>query len=493
MIYHGYIMAVTNFKNDDSFLQKLAVGATGTKLVMSRLQELGYQPIELERGSTGYKIWKKIKIKRVRVPDILCLRTGRRFESRGKTKLEISMSHSLKDPHRAWDAGMRDDDHVAIVLCEQINNSLVEWKPASPIHFITVQDMRSAFAGGNTQVTKPKGVEEGSEIRIIWPSVAANSASLVSEVSLTTIKLRQLSGTVQRCVLGRKNFSLAPMCITGEMVQQNQIVAATVPINLNPVRSDDVDERFFRLRLASASLSERYAAAKALRFRGFANSFDSLVSRMQDPEEDIYVQLEAAAALAASNHSIGWAFLRNSLGSDYLAFQLETIIVLSEIVQPLSQGLLISVLLDTSRDSEIRSGAAWALGEFKSQEAAFSLVDTFNSTSMEIRVEAARALLKIAPAQLDLLVKLLRSVDPSKRDGLAWALAKAGGFDVSTLVDKTSDQNLRRWVSYVAGYGEALFPEEQLSRLFQLDAEVYFAASVLWQLLSSWISGLGEY
>src|SRR5437773_10580355 len=87
-------MPLISFKSDESFLQKLAVGATGTKATIEKLKGLGFEPIELERGSTGYKIWKKIKIKRVRVPDILCLRSGQRFESRGKTNLEISMSHS---------------------------------------------------------------------------------------------------------------------------------------------------------------------------------------------------------------------------------------------------------------------------------------------------------------------------------------------------------------------------------------------------------------
>lgn len=53
----------SSFKNDDSFLRKLAVGAGGTNATMERLRELGFNPIELERGSTGFKIWKKIKIK----------------------------------------------------------------------------------------------------------------------------------------------------------------------------------------------------------------------------------------------------------------------------------------------------------------------------------------------------------------------------------------------------------------------------------------------
>lgn len=486
-------MALNNFKSDESFLQKLAVGATGAKLTMQRLNELGYRPIELERGSTGYKIWKKIKIKRVRVPDILCLRSGLRFESRGKTKLEISMSHSLKDPHRAWDSGMRPDDSVAIVLCEQAGKSPVDWSASSPIHFIKVEDLRSAFSQGKTQITKPKGVEEGSEIRIIWPCAAANEVSVVAEVSDTTLKLKQSDGRVQRCVLARKSFVLLPQCIVGQTIQQNQIVASTVPVDMAPVCQVDVDERFFRAQLKSAALSERYAAAKALRFRGYSESLPALIERMRDPAEDIYVQLEASAALAAYNDPTGWSFLEKCLNSDYLTIQLETVIVLSEIVHSQSQSLLISILIDPQRDTEIRAGAAWALGEFKTREAASTLINTFNSTSAEIKVEAARALLKIAPSQVELLISTLQLVEPTKRDGIAWVLAKAGNFDISRLLRDQDDNDLRRWVSYIAGYGRPMFPEEQINYLFELDAEVHFAASVLWQILSSWIYGLGEY
>lgn len=75
-----------NFKSDDSFLRKLAVGAAGTNAPINRLKAMGFNPIELERGSTGFKIWKKIKIKRVRVPDIICLNTGSRFDWRQRCK-----------------------------------------------------------------------------------------------------------------------------------------------------------------------------------------------------------------------------------------------------------------------------------------------------------------------------------------------------------------------------------------------------------------------
>jgi hypothetical protein len=95
--------------------KKFAVGAAGTKATIQRLQELGFRPIGLERSSSGFKIWKTIKINRVRVPDILCLKSRWRFESRGKTNPEISMSHSKSDPNRAWDAGMHKDDFVECV------------------------------------------------------------------------------------------------------------------------------------------------------------------------------------------------------------------------------------------------------------------------------------------------------------------------------------------------------------------------------------------
>ena len=54
---------MASFKTDESFLEKISIGAVGTKQVFSVLRQLGHQPIELERGSMNYKIWKKIKIK----------------------------------------------------------------------------------------------------------------------------------------------------------------------------------------------------------------------------------------------------------------------------------------------------------------------------------------------------------------------------------------------------------------------------------------------
>lgn len=45
-----------NFNSDASFLRKLAVRSAGTNSTIERLSKLGFSPIELERGSTGFKL-----------------------------------------------------------------------------------------------------------------------------------------------------------------------------------------------------------------------------------------------------------------------------------------------------------------------------------------------------------------------------------------------------------------------------------------------------
>jgi HEAT repeat protein len=489
----------TNFKSDDSFLRKLAVGAAGTNATIERLKALGFNPIELERGSTGFKIWKKIKIKRVRVPDILCLKTGLRFESRGKTKPEVSMSHSLKDPRRAWDAGMRDDDYVSIVVFEQSAESPLDLKRMSPVHFISVKDLRDAFAGKRVSITKPKGVEEGSEIRVVWTSAIANQRSTVSEVSATRLRLTPAAaGKAQTVQLSRSKGAivLAPQVQMNDTVEANQIVAAAVPVTLAPTCPPAVDEAYFVAKLASINLSERYAAAKALRYRRYTAARPALEDRMNHAEEDIYVQLEAAAALAAHNHAAGWIFIETKLRSSVLDVpletQLETLIVASEIQQPRSECLLIEVLRDTRRDEELRAGAAWALGQFATASAATALVDTFNSTALEVKSEAARALLRITGPQVAHVVELLKTCDPSRRDGISWALARTGGFDPRAIL-LNADDNLRGWVSYIVGHGKDRLAEADVDAICGADPEVYFAASVLWQILASWVDSLTEF
>ena len=74
-------------KTMDSFLRYVTMGALATKQAWELLEERGYQIIELERYASSNKIWQT-KIKRLRLPDLLCVKTGIRFEVRAKVILK---------------------------------------------------------------------------------------------------------------------------------------------------------------------------------------------------------------------------------------------------------------------------------------------------------------------------------------------------------------------------------------------------------------------
>jgi hypothetical protein len=103
-----------SLKEDASFIEFLALGASATERTIEFLHERGHEVIELERGARSSRIWKH-KEKQIRVPDLLCLECGRKIESRGKKNLEIKMSHSTSDEERTWDYDADDEDWVALV------------------------------------------------------------------------------------------------------------------------------------------------------------------------------------------------------------------------------------------------------------------------------------------------------------------------------------------------------------------------------------------
>jgi hypothetical protein len=359
--------------------------------------------------------------------------------------------------------------------------------------------MRQAFAAGKVSITQPKGVEEGSEIRVMWTCAAAHQRSVVSAVEPSRISLAPISGTKKQSIqLSRSKgkIILVPQVNVGETAEANEIVAAVVPVNTALQCPESVSEAYFRERLASVNLSERYAAAKALRYRGYTTAKPMLEARMTDIDEDIYVQLEAAAALAAYDDASGWEFIESKLHSPVMTVpletQLETVIVASEIPKSRSEHLLVEVLRDSQRDDELRAGAAWALGQFASDTSATALVDTFNASPLEVKVEAARALLRIAEPQIPHLIDLLNNSDHAKRDGLSWVLARTGNFNPADMVIG-ADENLRTWISYIVGYGKDKFVQGDVEAICKADPEVYFAASVLWQIVASWVNNLREY
>src|ERR1700735_824579 len=111
------------------------MGAVATDAVQNDRHHYGHAAIELERYAMANKVWQT-KVKRLRLPDLVCSRCGLRIESRGKSQLGISLSHSPSGAEgRTWDGGgIRDSDLFAFLRLD-----LVSTPPhtSEPVYFRT--------------------------------------------------------------------------------------------------------------------------------------------------------------------------------------------------------------------------------------------------------------------------------------------------------------------------------------------------------------------
>lgn len=169
------------FKVNSSFLRFLTMGALGVRSVLAELKSRGFEPIELERYCTSNKIWTT-KVKRLRLPDLLCVKTGMRVEVRAKSDLMIRMSDAPNNPERAWDAGLRQEDLVALVGCAEGPNGPV---PADEAAYFSVAMLRDSVR--LSKLGPPKSASEGAERDRTWPSTVPRRPGYV--LSLDNDKL----------------------------------------------------------------------------------------------------------------------------------------------------------------------------------------------------------------------------------------------------------------------------------------------------------------
>jgi len=483
------------YKSDVSFLEKISLGAVGTRKVFEDLTAQGHSPIELERGSMSFKIWKQIKIKRVRVPDILCVNCDKRVESRAKTNLEITMSHSISTPERGWDFGLEDDDYIALVKCVKGGERPTDWVAEDLVQYVEVGSMRAAYDKNLAFAEKPKGATEGFEIRVTWPSSLASDHGEVTLVNSQKIQYRgSTSGRIVTLLLSKRGATLEPGVRVGETVRKNQIVASVVPVVQRFNCGKTTSTEYYLGMLDSTSLSDRYVSAKALAHFPSDAAADALAKTVRNEREHIYVRLEAASSLLKMGHTEYLSFFKGLLSDQYLENRLECVIVLGEIDSDKSCDLLIGTLLDSKQHSEIRAGAAWSLGELKNKKATEALVKVFNEVEKTIREEAARALTKFGDLYSKDIISLIPKSTEEERAGIAWALSKSGRFEIRDLIPSMSDDEARKWIAWIIGTQDDQAKYiSQIEQLKRKDQEVYFAVTVLWKILSSWIAELDIY
>jgi hypothetical protein len=497
-------------KPDSSFFRKIVIGAVGTRSVSSDLSLHGHEMVELERGSMDTKLWKDIKRKRVRVPDLLCQRCGLRVESRAKTKPELSMSHSLSDEARAWDFGMVDSDCVGFPVCETRGEQYwstgklgqessywhernwVQWRTNEHINYFRV----GAFRSIPPNRSSTKGVTEGSETTLAWDAVFASTAAFIEAVTAQTITLRRESDG--RRHTRRIRTGVPILVASGDRIERNQIIASTVQTLSVPELAcphDPPDNHISHL-LSSRERTLRFTGVKLARLRNDTSYRAAIADLASDEEEDVYIRLEAVSYLASIIGASARDLFQPYLKSPDQQTQLEAVIALGETATQEAVDLLSAILDEPAQPYFIRSAAAWCLGRVGQEQAAVRLICAFSDVNLSIREEALEGIVSIGGPAIPLVLAGLREMNQDIAAGCAEALRQQQPLSkeiISELVQGLERKNASPWFAWLLGH----LPRDQVATTIaalQASApELHYAISVLWSFVESWIARRWEH
>ena len=497
-------MARMAFKPDSSFFRKIAIGAVGSRAVCGKLNTFGHSTVELERGSTDVKLWKDVKRKRVRIPDIVCVRCGQRIESRAKSKIELSMSHSPTDVERSWDFGMIDTDWVAFPVCEVATEELrtlgkleacrsywrernwVDWRCGTFVNVFPV----AAFRATAPQKSTTKGVTEGSETSIAWNATFSSRSGRVEAVSDTGITVRRRSDG--HCYTWKFNPPVIALLKAGDEVDENQALASTVK-SLGAAElqcPNDLDFSKLETFLQSRERTLRFTGVKLCRIRGEKSAERLIRSIAVDAEEDVYNRLEAASYLVAvAGDTATSAFAAFFRGFDEQT-QLEAVIALGEAGTEGALHMLSRLLEQTRAPFFLRSAAAWALSRNPAVVSGSALIAAFADCDTMLREEALDGLIAMGGPAVPLLLKGINDANSDIAAGCAEVLrqSKLPPNALDELGDALYAENTSTWVPWVAAHLPRDYMAGRIAALQEKKPELHYAISLLWAFLDSWIS-----
>ena len=492
-------------KPDSSFFRKIVIGAIGTRAVSNNLAQYGHAIVELERGSMDTKLWKDVKRKRVRIPDLVCTRCGLRVESRAKTNSELAMSHSVTDEARSWDFGMVDSDLIAFPVCKAIDEDYwsagrlgvdssywhernwVRWLCGMHINYFETRSFRSI---PHTR-TGTKGVTEGSETTVSWDAIFCSRSGTVERTEGGKLTIRRGSDGHRHTRAIPDRFQVFVQ--TGDSVEVNQVIAGSIePLTHGNLRCPGVlPQGHISQLLQSRERTQRFTGVKLARIRGESEFCDAIRDLAGDNEEDVYVRLEAAAYLAAICCLQEPGVFQTFLTSPDQQTQLEAAITLGETGTPGAVILLSAILEDRRQPYFLRSAAAWSLGRIGDEESARKLIQSFADFDLNIRDEALQGIVSIGGPALPLLLANLRDSDQDVAAGCAEALREQQPLQPETvqrIAEEIRSGDRADWAIWLAGN----IPRDQIAvaiaELQESRPELHYVVTLLWSFIESWIA-----
>jgi hypothetical protein len=380
------------------------MGAIGTRAIIDDLMRRGFHPIELERYCTSNKIWQT-KVKRLRLPDLMCPFTGARFEARAKSNLAIRMSDAPDNPDRTWDAGLRDADVIALTAVAEEDGVFTA---ARSVQYFTVGALRQSVR--TSQLGPPKGASEGAERDRTWPSTVASRPGVVLEVSDERIVVEFAADDRPTRRQSYRLNGKIPYVRTGQPFEAGCEIIAGTPArkaDLSPLLQARYDPA---ADLSANSVIDRYAAIKALRYRRDTNERTiEVLERKIREEEDARVALEAASSAAAFGSRAAEEHLSRTVReSDRMDLRMESIFILTELANAFGRAELIAIANDRELSgTELRQAAAWGLGRM-GIGAYDALVDLVADEDENVGLHAIAGLGPLAPADVvDDLIHLI--------------------------------------------------------------------------------------
>lgn len=471
-------MAARFFKSDESFQSKLRHGRSGVLAAIQLLNQHGHDFREFERGALSSRIWRDIKRKQVRLPDLICIRCGQCCEVRTKTSPELSMSHSEAKSERAWDYNCRSDDWIAFPVIDRQSYQLQV--PVIPIS--KIGEFRQTQS--RVKESSRKSAAEGAELRLVWKASVAKVSGEVAAVDGGSVRITPDDGTGARRV---GNRMLEPWVVPGNQVVPGQIVAALVKPVRNLSCQRELNGKGLSTLISSRHVRDRYAGWRVVRLKNLGGFDSEAISVIKDEHEELLPRIEAGTYLGQRGNKDGFAFFSSTLGGGHAPEQLEVLLCLRDISDPSATKILREIMLDDRKVAELRAASAWCLGQHPGADTREALVSALLSDVPDVLRDAAFALSRDPQLSQSDIFAHIASLHGEQVPGLSLALLKSGQANLEVLLKALNLGFSPLWAAFVLGRMEREMSEEEYRKLEAKYPQVAFAARSLRETLNSWV------